>query len=98
MLTLESRVKLLDFGLGKVLEEAGVSRVTKTTTPDATAEGVVVGTASYMSPEQARGEEVDQRTDIWAFACVLYEALTGRQAFPGGTSSEAIAAVLSQNL
>src|SRR6185369_4262209 len=59
-----------------------------------TRDGVVLGTAAYMSPEQARGQSVDKRTDIWAFGCVLYEMLTGRVAFKGDTVSDAIAAIL----
>jgi serine/threonine protein kinase len=59
-----------------------------------TREGVVVGTVAYMSPEQARGQTVDKRTDIWAFGCVLYEMLTGRAAFPGQTFSDTVAAIL----
>src|SRR5437870_10057869 len=61
-----------------------------------TAGGIILGTAAYMSPEQARGKPVDQRTDIWAFGCVLYEMLTGRLAFSGETVSDAVAAILSR--
>ena len=61
-----------------------------------TESGVVLGTARYMSPEQARGKAVDKRTDIWAFGCVLYELLTGRTAFEGETTSDVVAAVLSR--
>ncbi len=60
----------------------------------ATAQGVILGTAAYMSPEQARGKVVDKRTDIWAFGCVLYELLSGKQAFQGDTVTEILAAVL----
>src|SRR5438128_1096061 len=77
-ITPEGRVKVLDFGLAKPLEEPG-SDLSNT---DA---GVVLGTAAYMSPEQARGKKVDKRADIWAFGCVLYELLTGKQAFDGET-------------
>src|SRR5438132_14429387 len=58
--------------------------------------GAILGTPSYMSPEQARGKPVDKRTDIWAFGCVLYEGLSGRRAFGGATSSDALAAVLER--
>ena len=59
-------------------------------------EGIILGTAAYMSPEQARGKPLDRRTDIWSFGCVLYEALTGRQAFAGETISDTIAAILER--
>src|SRR5207237_1464925 len=65
-----------------------------TLAPAATREGVILGTAAYMSPEQARGRAVDKRTDIWAFGCVLFECLTGRQAFSGETVSDTIARIL----
>ena len=67
-----------------------------TATMGETRTGIVLGTAAYMSPEQARGDAVDQRTDIWAFGCVLYEMLTGRAAFAGQTTSDTIAAVLER--
>src|ERR1700675_3194674 len=84
-LTTEGKVKVLDFGLAKAFagdtstEDMGNS---PTLSRAATMQGVILGTAAYMSPEQARGKSVDKRTDIWAFGCVLYELLTGRQAFP----------------
>ena len=56
--------------------------------------GVILGTAAYMSPEQAKGRPVDKRADIWAFGCILYECLTGKRAFPGDTVTESLAAVL----
>ena len=88
-------VKVLDFGLAMMapsdLRDGGA---THTTMPLATHEGVVLGTAPYMSPEQARGQPLDKRTDIWAFGCVLYEMLSGRRAFAGGTISDTIAAIL----
>ena len=65
-------------------------------TVDGTREGVIAGTAAYMSPEQARGKAVDKRTDIWAFGCVLYEMLTARPAFRGETVSDTIAAILER--
>ena len=66
------------------------------TTPAMTKAGVILGTAAYMSPEQARGKTADKRADIWAFGCVLYEMLTGRVAFAGDTVSDTIAAILGR--
>jgi serine/threonine protein kinase/roadblock/LC7 domain-containing protein len=86
-------VKVLDFGLAKALHPPTI------TTPAAmTVQGMILGTAAYMSPEQARGKAVDKRADIWAFGCVLYEMLSGRRPFDGGEStSDAIAAILRQD-
>ncbi|MGE0406263.1 MAG: protein kinase, partial [Candidatus Korobacteraceae bacterium] len=94
----EGRVKLLDFGLAKALRgEAGPTTVAEPSLTGAGGEeGKVLGTPSYMSPEQARGKPVDKRTDIWAFGCVLYELLTRRQAFAGETISEILVAVLDK--
>jgi len=94
-------VKVLDFGLAKVLAPAAVSGADATalptvTSPAMTRMGVILGTAAYMSPEQARGQPVDKRTDIWAFGCVLYEVLTGRAAFRGPTMTDTLAAVLER--
>ena len=95
-MTPEGRAKVLDFGLAKVFApEAGLDPVA-TETPTATLEGTILGTPSYMSPEQARGKLVDKRTDIWAFGCVLYELLTARRAFGGETVSDTIVAVLDR--
>jgi len=98
--THEGRVKLLDFGLAKMFEgeggpgsSAGVTH-SPTLTARATAAGVILGTAAYMSPEQARGRPVDKRTDVWAFGCVLFEMLTGKRAFEGETVTDTLAAVL----
>jgi len=91
----EGGVKILDFGLAKALE-GNESAVTLPKPVEKTETGVAIGTAPYMSPEQARGEAVDKRTDVWAFGCVLYEMLTGRRAFPGATWSDSIAAVLER--
>jgi serine/threonine protein kinase len=89
-------VKVLDFGLAKAAEEPSAPDPTNapTLTMSPTRAGVIMGTAAYMSPEQARGLVVDKRADIWAFGCVLYEMLTGKQAFHGETTSDILAAVL----
>jgi Tol biopolymer transport system component len=98
-LTPDGVVKVLDFGLAKALDplDEGEPSERSTITMAGTAVGAILGTAAYMSPEQARGLPVDRRTDVWAFGCVLYEMLTGRRAFPGGRLSDTIAAVLSQD-
>jgi eukaryotic-like serine/threonine-protein kinase len=90
-------VKILDFGLAKALESDPASMdisSSPTITRMATQAGIILGTAAYMSPEQAKGKSVDRRTDIWAFGCVLYEMLTGRQAFSGETVTDTLAAVI----
>ena len=84
-------IKVLDFGLAKV---ATSELQSPKVAVGATQAGTILGTAAYMSPEQARGQTVDKRTDIWAFGCVLYEMLTGHAAFPGETVSDTIAAIL----
>lgn len=92
-------VKLLDFGIAKVVTGDGPGidlTQALTATAGVTIEGLIVGTPGYMSPEQARGNDVDTRTDIWAFGCLLYELLTGRRAFQGETLSDTIAAVLER--
>ena len=91
-------VKVLDFGLAKALAsvEGGDLSASPTITVSGTRQGMILGTAAYMSPEQARGQAVDKRTDIWAFGCVLYEMLTGRAAFPGKTLSDTIATILGR--
>src|SRR6266542_2404969 len=99
-LTPGGRVKVLDFGLAKALAgDASSPDVSHspTITAVATREGVIIGTAAYMSPEQARGKPVDKRGDIWAFGVVLYEMLTGRQAFHGETVSDTLAAILTRD-
>src|SRR5260370_9081856 len=93
----EDKVKVLDFGLAKAFagDETGSDPSNSPTLSQAaTMQGVILGTASYMSPEQARGKSVDKRTDIWAFGCVLYELLTGKQAFTGEDITEILAAVV----
>jgi serine/threonine-protein kinase len=99
--TPEGQVKVLDFGLAKAFRgvvAVGSDVRTETAWDSQTGEGRIVGTVSYMSPEQARGLAVDKRTDVWAFGCVLYEALTGRRAFAGGTVSDTLAAVLEREV
>ena len=88
------RAKVLDFGLAKRERPSGLAD-TAAPTAVATEEGVILGTVAYMSPEQARGQAVDKRTDVWAFGCVLYEMLTGRRAFCGTTTSDVLAAILT---
>jgi Tol biopolymer transport system component len=94
-------VKVLDFGLAKAMEPirpgAVASEILTTMEPGLTRRGTIVGTAPYMSPEQARGHAVDKRTDIWAFGCVLYEMLTGRAAFARPTVTDTLAAVVEQS-
>jgi serine/threonine protein kinase len=95
--TPEGKVKILDFGLAKAFYEQAVpadASKSPTITEQMTAPGVILGTAAYMSPEQARGKPVDKRADIWAFGCVLYECLTGKRTFQGDTVTETVAAIL----
>jgi eukaryotic-like serine/threonine-protein kinase len=98
-LTPDGNVKVLDFGLAK-LETSEASAVDPSQSPTIavhrTQDGVVLGTAAYMSPEQARGQAVDARTDIWAFGCVLYEMLTGRRAFGGESVPDIMAAIIDR--
>ena len=84
-------VKLLDFGIARMLFDSSAGDMTIA----GTGHGVIVGTAAYMSPEQARGQEVDKRADVWAFGCVLFEMLTGRAPFRGKTWSDSIAQTLT---
>ena len=95
----DGTVKILDFGLAKVLDPTVSALVDATSSPTITApggtrSGVLLGTAAYMSPEQARGQPVDRRTDIWAFGCVLFEMLSGRRAFGGETVTDTLASVM----
>src|SRR5262249_38758677 len=95
-LTADGKVKVLDFGLAKAMERpvpAGDPSISPTLTMETRA-GVIMGSAAYMAPEQARGAAVDKRADIWAFGVVLYEMLTGREPFAGATVSDTLAAVL----
>jgi Tol biopolymer transport system component len=99
----DGKVKVLDFGLAKALETVAASgpgrdsAASPTITSLGTVAGVILGTAAYMSPEQARGKSVDKRSDIWAFGCVLYEMLAGKLAFDGDTISDTMAAVLTRD-
>jgi Tol biopolymer transport system component len=94
--TADGQVKVLDFGLAKALEPEGGSDPSHspTLTMRGTQAGVILGTAAYMSPEQARGRAADKRTDVWAFGCVLYEMLTAKRAFDGEDVTDTIAAVV----
>jgi len=94
--TPDGQIKVLDFGLAKALEAGGAAAgTTATVTSAGSAPGLIVGSASYMSPEQARGQPVDRRTDIWAFGCVLFEMLAGKRAFDGPTVTDVLAAVVT---
>ncbi len=101
-LTPEGMVKILDFGLAKILENRMAGDhgpgtcVMRAPTDSNTETGVILGTAAYMSPEQAKGKPVDRRADVWAFGCILYECLTGTRAFPGETVTETLAAVIKE--
>jgi Tol biopolymer transport system component len=95
--TADGAVKVLDFGLAKALMDEPVAadpRDSPTLSMAPTMTGVILGTAAYMSPEQARGKTIDKRTDIWAFGCVLYELLTGKQALQGEDITDILAAVV----
>jgi serine/threonine protein kinase len=96
-LTPEGKVKILDFGLARAfLDKSPVEVIadSPTITAEMTQPGVILGTAAYMSPEQAKGKQVDKRADIWAFGSILFECLTGKAIFPGETITEVLAAVL----
>ena len=101
-LTPDGKVKVLDFGLAKALETATTSSagsnpaMSPTITSLGTVAGVILGTAAYMSPEQARGKPVDKRADVWAFGCVVFEMLSGARPFEGETISDTLAAVLAK--
>jgi serine/threonine-protein kinase len=98
----DGTAKVLDFGLAKAMDpptdpSPRFPRTLAITSPAMTRPGVILGTAAYMSPEQARGRSVDRRADIWAFGCVLYEMLTGRQAFDGESVVDTLAAVMHRD-
>ncbi len=97
MITEGNKVKILDFGLAKGLSgetQTAEASQSPTITEAMTQPGIVLGTAAYMSPEQAKGKAVDKRADVWAFGCILYECLTGKRAFEGETVTETLAAIL----
>jgi serine/threonine-protein kinase len=95
-ITPDGAVKVLDFGLAKLTAVAPGTSDVQTSMIGGTREGIVLGTAAYMSPEQARGQQVDKRTDIWAFGCVLYETLTSRTAFARDTFTDTLAAIIER--
>jgi serine/threonine protein kinase len=97
MITADEKVKILDFGLAKALSDETQSidsSQSPTLTEAMTQPGVILGTAAYMSPEQAKGKSVDKRADIWAFGCILYECLTRKRVFEGETATETLASIL----
>jgi len=94
--TPEGRVKVLDFGLAKALAQGTKAAPDGSTMASATVAGRIMGTPAYMSPEQARGEVVDKRTDLWALGCILYEALSGQRPFAGKSAVEMLASVLER--
>ena len=101
LLTREGTAKVLDFGLAKALDaDPATSRsdpaLSPTFTSASTQAGMIMGTAAYMAPEQARGKTVDRRADIWAFGALLFEMLSGSRAFPGETVSDTLAALLTR--
>ena len=101
-LTADGNVKVLDFGLAKATQAAAGLSADLANSPTITSPvmmtgvGMILGTAAYMSPEQAKGKPADKRSDVWAFGCVLYEMLTGRRAFPGADVSDVLASVLAR--
>jgi len=100
-LTVDRKVKVLDFGLAKAMEVSpanGTLSNSPTLSIAATQAGTILGTAAYMSPEQAKGFQADGRSDVFSFGCVLYEMLTGRQAFQGDTAAEILASVLVRDV
>src|SRR5207237_4721863 len=101
-LSADGQVKVLDFSLAKAfdagLASSGLENSPTITTPAMTHAGLILGTAAYMAPEQARGALVDKRADIWAFGVVVFEMLTGRRLFQGKDISDILASVLRQDI
>jgi serine/threonine protein kinase len=97
MVTRDGFVKILDFGLAKLMPSLDASSETMTSAVPATNPGMVMGTGGYMSPEQARGAEVDYRSDIFSFGAILYEMVAGRQAFKGPSSAQTLAAIIEDD-
>jgi eukaryotic-like serine/threonine-protein kinase len=97
MVTRDGFVKILDFGLAKLMPSLDASSETMTSAFPATNPGMVMGTGGYMSPEQARGAEVDYRSDIFSFGAILYEMVAGRQAFKGPSSAQTLAAIIEDD-
>ncbi len=97
-LTADERVKVLDFGLARAMEDDPAANLDQSPTLSAlaTKAGIILGTAAYMSPEQAKGKPCDRRADVWSFGVVLYEMLAGRQLYSGETASEILAAVIKE--
>ena len=98
--TPEGKVKILDFGLAKAFEEevpAEDISQSPTLTEEMTRAGVILGTAAYMSPEQAKGKPVDKRADVFAFGAVLFELLTGKRVFQGETITETLGAIIHKD-
>src|SRR5262249_37409739 len=95
-ITRDGTVKVLDFGLAKIFQPQPALANAPAPASVSTDQNIILGTAAYMSPEQARGKEVDKRTDIWAWGCVLYEMITGRRAFDGDTATDVLAKIAAE--
>jgi serine/threonine protein kinase len=95
-ITPDNKVKVLDFGLAKMYEtRPGSAEFSQSPTlVSGTMSGTLIGTAAYMSPEQARGQNADRQSDVWGFGCILYEMLTGKPSFEGSTVADILAAVM----